>query len=52
MDTTSLKIYSFNLSAMTVTSMNLIEDSLKILLLIVTIGYTVQKWYEMRKKNK
>jgi len=52
MDTTSLKIYSFNLSAMTVTSLNIVEDSLKILLLLVTIGYTLSKWIEMRKKNR
>jgi hypothetical protein len=51
MDTTSLKIYSFNLSAMTVSSLNLVEDSLKILLLLVTIGYTASKWVEMRKKK-
>ena len=51
MDTTSLKIYSINLSAMTLSSLNAVEDSLKILLLVVTIGYTVQKWYEMRKKK-
>lgn len=51
MDTTSLKIYSFNLSAMTVSSLNIVEDSLKILLLLVTIGYTLSKWLEMRKKK-
>jgi len=51
MDTTSLKIYSFNLSAMTVSSLNVVEDSLKILLLVVTIGYTLSKWLEMRKKK-
>lgn len=51
MDATSLKIYSINLSAMTISSLNLIEDSLKILLLVVTIGYTVQKWYEIHKNK-
>lgn len=51
MDATSLKIYTINLSAMTVSSLNLVEDGLKILLLMVTIGYTVQKWYEIRKKK-
>jgi hypothetical protein len=51
MDATSLKIYSFNLSAMTVSSLNIVEDSLKILLLLVTIGYTLSKWLEMRKKK-
>jgi hypothetical protein len=51
MDATSLKIYSFNLSAMTVSSLNIVEDSLKILLLLVIIGYTLSKWLEMRKKK-
>ncbi len=51
MDATSLKIYSFNISAMTVSSMNILEDSLKILLLLVTIGYTITKWLEIRKKK-
>jgi len=50
-DATSLKIYSINLSAMTISSLNLIEDSLKILLLVVTIGYTVQKWYQIHKNK-
>jgi hypothetical protein len=36
---------------MTVSSLNLVEDSLKILLLLVTIGYTASKWLEMRKKK-
>jgi hypothetical protein len=31
--------------------MDVLEDSLKILLLVVTIGYTVQKWYELKKKK-
>ena len=52
MDTTSLKVYLINLSAMTITTIDQIESALKILLLVVTIGYTVQKWYEMRKRNK
>jgi hypothetical protein len=51
MDATSLKIYSFNISAMTVSSLNILEDSLKILLLLVTIGYTITKWLEIRKKK-
>lgn len=51
MDATSLKIYSFNFSAMTVSSLNILEDSLKILLLVVTIGYTLSKWLEIRKKK-
>jgi len=51
MDATSLKIYSINLSAMTISALDAVEDGLKILLLLVTIGYTVQKWWEIRKKK-
>lgn len=50
MDITSLKIYSFNLTALTLSSFDAIEDGLKILLLVVSIGYTIQKWHEARKK--
>ena len=52
MDLNSLKLYIINLSAITVSTMDILEDSLKILLLLVTIGYTIQKWYELKKKNK
>ena len=52
MDFNSFKLYLINLSAITVSTMDILEDSLKILLLLVTIGYTAQKWYELKKKNK
>jgi hypothetical protein len=32
-------------------SMTQIDIGLKVFLLIITIGYTVQKWYLMNKKN-
>jgi len=32
-------------------SMTDIDVALKIILLSITIGYTVQKWYLMNKKN-
>ena len=51
MDLNSFKLYALNLSAITVSTMDILEDSLKILLLVVTIGYTVQKWYELKKKK-
>lgn len=50
MDTTSFKVYLMNLSTMTITTIDQIESALKILLLVVTIGYTIQKWYEIKKK--
>lgn len=51
MDLTTLRVYILNISAMTVSTFNIVEDGLKILLLVVSIGYTIQKWYEIKKKN-
>jgi len=51
MDLNSFKLYVVNLSAITVSTMDILEDSLKILLLLASIGYTVQKWYELKKKK-
>ena len=51
MDLTTLRVYLLNLSAITVSTFDLIEDSLKLLLLIVSIGYTVQKWWQLRNKK-
>lgn len=51
MDLTSFRVYMLNLSAITVSTLDILEDSLKIILLVVSIGYTVQKWYEVRNKK-
>ena len=51
MDLNSVKLYAINLSAITVSTMDILEDSLKILLLLVTIGYTLQKWWEIKNKK-
>lgn len=51
MDATSFKVYVMNLSTMTITAIDQIETALKILLLVVSIGYTIQKWWEIRKRN-
>jgi len=51
MDLTTLRIYLLNLSAITVSTFDLIEDGLKLLLLVVSIGYTVQKWWQLRNKK-
>ena len=45
------KLYSINTFALGVTTFTKIEMSLKIFLLLVTIGYTVSKWIKL-KKNK
>ncbi len=51
MDLTSFRVYMLNLSAITVSTLDVLEDSLKIILLVVSIGYTIQKWYEVRNKK-
>jgi hypothetical protein len=48
---TELKIYCANITSFTL-SLTDIDTFLKITLLSVTIGYTLHKWYLLRKKNK
>ena len=51
MDIGDVKLYLINLATMLISITN-IEAMLKILLLIVTIGYTAYKWYFVVDKNK
>ncbi len=51
MNLSELKLYAINGSTLGVTTFTQIEDSLKIILLLVTIGYTITKWKDI-KKNK
>ena len=44
-----IKLYTLNLSTMAI-SMTQIDDILKMILLLVTIGYTVNKWVHLKKK--
>ena len=46
-----LKLYCLNITSFTIASFDLLEPVLKITLLVVTIGYTVHKWWKM-KNNK
>jgi len=46
-----IKLYTLNLSTMAI-SMTQIDDILKMILLLVTIGYTVNKWLHLKKKEK
>jgi len=50
MTLTDLKIYALNFSSLAI-SMTSIDLILKLTLLVVTIGYTIHKWYLMSKKN-
>lgn len=52
MDLQQLKLYAINGGALGVTTFTQIEMGLKIILLIVTIGYTVSKWIDVKNKKK
>ncbi len=47
-----IKIYAINLITLGVTSLPNIETSLKIIILVVSIGYTAGKWYKQYKDGK
>jgi len=46
-----IKLYAMNGSALGVTTFTQIEDWLKIILLVVTIGYTISKWSKVKKEK-
>ncbi len=50
MDAADLKVLLLNASTMAI-SFSTLEAALKIALLIASIGYTIQRWYLMNKKN-
>jgi len=49
MSLSDIKLYTMNAGALGVTTFTQIEAPLKIFLLIVTIGYTISKWVELKK---
>ncbi len=51
MNINELKLYAINGSTLGVTTFTQIEDGLKIMLLLVTIGYTIAKWKDIKKKK-
>lgn len=51
MSVTDIKLYIMNFTALAVSMVN-IDVILKIILLSVSIGYTIHKWYLMYGKNK
>ncbi len=50
MNFSDLKLYTINSLTLGVTMMN-IEVWLKIILLLVTIGYTLNKWWNVKKNG-
>lgn len=51
MTETDIKVMLLNASTFAI-SFSQVEMALKILLLIISIGYTAQRWYFLRKKNE
>ena len=51
MSINEIKLYLINGSTLGVTTFTGIEDWLKILLLLITIGYTLTKWASLNNKN-
>ena len=51
MSLADLKLYCLNISALTVSCCDWLEPTLKILLLAATLGYTLHKWYILKKEN-
>ena len=51
MDLTDVKVYGLNAVSLMIT-MTEVEDTLKIILLIASIGYTAQRWYIMNKNQE
>ena len=49
MNLSDIKLYAMNAGALGVTTFTQIEDGLKIFLLLITIGYTISKWVELKK---
>ena len=46
-----IKLYAINGSTLGVTTFTQIEDWLKIILLVVTIGYTIAKWSKVKEDD-
>ena len=45
------EILAVNTTVLSVTTFSNIELALKIILLVVSIAYTIDKWYNQKKKN-
>ena len=51
MSISEIRIYAINGSTLGVTTFTQIEDWLKIILLVVTIGYTITKWSKVKDED-
>lgn len=46
-----IKLYALNASTFVTTTLTDLELRLKIILLLITIGYTINKWVKSSKNN-
>ena len=46
-----IKLYILNASSFMIVNLNWIEPALEIIVLLITIGYTVNKWWLMKNKK-
>lgn len=46
-----LKLYCLNITSFTAACMDWVEPTLKILLLAATLGYTLHKWWKLKKEK-
>ena len=51
MSISDIKMYLMSAGAIGVTTFTQIEDWLKITLLLITIGYTISKWINIKKQK-
>ena len=49
MNISDIKLYAVNAGTLGITTFTQIEDGLKILLLVITIGYTISKWVNIKR---
>jgi hypothetical protein len=47
----SAEIFAVNTTVLSVTTFTNIEIALKIILLVVSIAYTIDKWYNQKKRR-
>jgi len=52
MSLSDMKLYAMSVGTLSVTTFTQIEDGLKILLLLITIGYTISKWVNIKKEKE
>ena len=50
--TEDIKLYVLNAGSFTISMMDWLEPTLKIILLLITIGYTAHKWWDHKKNKK